>query len=423
MGDPIGLKYGYILVPTFSIGNPGIDLYLSSFIGYAWGVMPISRLGCIGSQTEKVMGSSEKKKKGVQHVSFISTRRFGVELELNSFDGENRPPKGDQPIGMHEIAQVVAEASPDDGCEIRSWEHTHNNRRWVAKPDSSCGLELCSPPRKGWKGLKDILTVVRALRKDDRINSDSRCSVHVHIEVADLNETQIAAIVEWWVKCEPVIMDAMPMSRKRNRYCQLIGMNNTFQHNRQYSDQEIIQGVGDVKYYSMNTNQYTQGGRRTLEFRTIEGAGCQDAYLVKQWIRLIVHFVETAAAIGRHKPYHEPKNDTDRFEITPWTGLAWMDPEHVFTFLGFNNASIPALRKQSEFTLSKGMQQTSNWFVARMVKYMSRHKPGGMRHYAFKQLTEFVERSERNGLKIEPDIHLSPTELEDERIFGDDTRL
>jgi len=371
------------------------------------------------------MGAPPEKKKKAQHISFTSTRRFGVELELNSFDGENRPPKGDQPKGIGEIAQIVAKAAPADGCEIRAWEHTHNNSCWVAKPDSSCGLELCSPPKKGWKGLKDILTVVKALHANDKIRSDNRCSLHVHVEVADLDEEQVAAIVAWWVKCEPVIMDAMPMSRKRNRYCQLIGMNNTFQHDAEYSHTDLINRVGDVKYYSMNTNQYSRGGRRTLEFRTIEGSGCQDAYLVKQWCRFIIHFVEMSAKLRRPQHYHEPKNEEDRYNITPWTGLVWLDPQDVLTFLGFNNipAAIPGHRKTTEYTLSKGMEQTRNWFVARMMKFMSKHKPGGMRHYANQQLAEIIKRDEAKGLKLDPEVHLSPSERADDHIFGEDFRF
>lgn len=369
------------------------------------------------------MGAPPTRKKNSCHLSFTSNRRFGIELELNSFDSENRPQKGDRPLGIDVISSIVAEAAPESGCEIRQWEHTTNNRRWIAKPDSSCGLEVVSPPRKGWKGLKETLNVVDALSKDSRIKADHRCSVHVHTEIADLSEEQLAAVVSWWVKAEPVIIDAMPMGRKRNRYCQLIGMNNMFQHDGVYSNQDIIQRVGDVKYYSFNTNQYVRGGRKTIEFRTIEGGGCTDPYLVKQWIRFLIHFVETAAKLGRPKDYHEPKNDDERHNLTPWTGLVWLDPQDVLTMLGFNNieAAIPGHRKATHFTLSKGMQQTRNWFLARLAKYMSRHKPGGMRYYALQQLNEVLKREkEILGKDFDPQEYLSPSELQHDVIFGED---
>lgn len=373
------------------------------------------------------MGAPElnRKKANAKHISFVSDRRFGIELELNSFDGRNRPPHGEMPAGINDIASIVNEASAESGCEVRQWEHTNGNKNWVVKPDSSCGLEVVSPPRKSWRGLKDVLYVIDALSADERIKADQRCSVHVHVEVSDLTEEQLASVVAWWVKCEPVIIDAMPVSRKRNRYCQLIGMNNTFQHDVDYHDHELIRRVGDVKYYSFNTWAYCRGDRKTVEFRTVEGSGCTDAYLVKQWVRFLIHFIEVAKDFKRPCSYHVPKNEKEKLEITPWTGLVWLDPEEVLTFLGFNNipTSIPGHRKKSEFTLSKGMEQTRNWFLARLSKYMSRHKPGGIRHLAFRGLEKVIERHKEIYGAFDPNEFLSPTELLKERLFGDDFRF
>jgi hypothetical protein len=220
-------------------------------------------------------------------------------------------------------------------------------------------------------------------------------------------------------------MDAMPMDRKRNRYCQLIGMNNTFQHDATYSDKDLISKVGDVKYYSMNTYTYNRGNRKTLEFRTIEGSGCKDAYLVKQWVRFIIHFIEVSTKLTRPLPYRAPKNELERHETTPWTGLAWLDPGQVLTLLGFNYRpqAIPDVRSGREYTISKGMTQTRNWFVARLMKYMSRHKPGGMRHYAYRQLQEVIARGEELGVVIDPEKYLSPSEIAEEEIFGEQYRI
>lgn len=372
------------------------------------------------SETTKSTKRSYKR-----NISFSSNRRFGIELELNSFDGESRPPQGQKVKGIEYVANLVAERAPEYGCIIKGYEHTHNNPTWVAKPDGSCGMEIVSPPVKGWGGLKSILHVVEALQKDSKIQADHRCSVHVHLEIADLNETQLASVIAWWVKCEPVIMDAMPLSRKRNRYCQLIGMNNTFQHDGCYSASDLIHKVGDVKYYSMNTEQYVRGNRKTIEFRTIEGDGCKDAYLVKQWVRFLIHFVDMAASVGMPPAYQEPKNDDERRNVTPWTGLAWLDPKDVLTFLGFNNIPkpIPHLRRAYNYKLSKGMQQTRNWFVARLVQFMSRHKPGGIRHHAFLELQEILERDKEMGISIDPKDHLSVTEMNADLLFGDQYRF
>ena len=366
-----------------------------------------------------------KKRSNIHQIEFTSSRRFGIELELNSFDGENRPPKGEKPKGIEYVADLVANATPDEGCEIRVYEHTDNNNAWVAKPDSSCGLEVVSPPEKGWNGLKRVLKVVHALQVDPVIKSDRRCSVHIHVEISDLTKAQIASIVSWWVKCEPVIMDAMPMERKRNRYCQMVGMNNTFQHDGNYTDDDIVRRVGDVKYYSLNAHQYVLGNRNTLEFRTMEGGGCKDAYLVKQWVRFIIHFVETAINSKRPLPYHDPKNEDEKKNLTPWTGLCWLDPEHVLTFLGFNNVpmEIPGVRPAKEYTLSNGMQQTRNWFIARLMKNMSHHKEGGLRSFAQQQLHNIVQRYKEGGVVIDMKEHLTPQELLEDKLFSENYKI
>lgn len=372
------------------------------------------------------MGENSRKKAAPYHISFTSSRRFGIELEVNSFDGESRPPKNQRPAGIEHVSLVVGSAVPDVGSEIRGYEHTDGtSSQWIIKPDSSCGMEIVSPPLKGWNGLKKCLNVVDAIAADPKIQVDRRCSVHVHVEVADLNEAQLASIVAWWIKCEPVFLDAMPLDRKRNRYCQFIGANNMFQHDTNYSNRDLIIKTGDLKYYSMNTRNWVANTRKTVEFRPIEGAGVKDPYLIKNWVRLLIHFLERVSQMQRPQPYYEPKNDQDRCNITPWTSLCWLDPEHVLTLLGFNNipCSIPDQSLPKEYTLSNGMQQTRNWFLARLQKYMSRHKEGGMRYHAMRELETILQRYREQGLEITPEKHLSPTELAVEQLYGDAYRF
>lgn len=364
-----------------------------------------------------------EKKKQVQPLSFQSTRKFGMELEINSFDGENRPPKGQRPKGIEYVAQLVNDTVPDVGCEIRGYEHS-DAPKWIIKPDSSCGMEVVSPPSKGWPGLKRALQVADALSRDPQVQVDKRCSVHVHIDVSDMTEAQLAAITAWYIKCEPVFIDAMPMERKRNRYCQFIGMNGTFQHNQKYSDRDIITRCGDVKYYSMTTVNWVNGTRKTIEFRPIEGLGVKDPYLIKNWVRLLIHFVEMTSQMDRPMEYHEPKTEQEKTDLTPWTSLLWLDPEHVLSLLGFNNipVTIPGQKNiiSKEYSLSNGLQQTRNWFLARLQKNMSKHQTGGLRYYAAKQLDGILTRFRAQGLDITPEKHLSPKEQTEDQLFGED---
>jgi hypothetical protein len=293
-----------------------------------------------------------------------------------------------------------------EGVDIREWEHTHGNDVWVIKPDSSCGMEVCTPIYKGWSGLKKCCEVVNAIGADQKIKVDTRCSVHVHLEVADLEQHEIANVIGNWFKVEPLFMDSVPPTRKRNRYCQFMGMMNLLEHDQKIAPGDLIKRVGNVKYYSLNTNQYLRGNRKTIEFRIIEGEGCKDPYLVKNWVRLLIHFVEMA----RKRPIKQEYNIED-----PMSSFIWLDTEDVFRFLGFSN-------NPQEYELSPGLIQTRNWFLARLQKYMSKDVESGPRHCAYKELQDMLSRFAEEGTVITPEEHLTPSDLK-EALFNEETKV
>lgn len=319
-------------------------------------------------------------------LSFSSHRRFGVELEVNAFDGLNRPPNGKKyPTGIEDVSVVVAE-NTEEGCRIEGYQHTEKNDQWVLKMDSSCGMEVVSPPLKGWEGISKVCKVAKAFNEEPKIKSDERCSVHIHVEVADLTETELASVLIHWVKCEPCFMDAMPLERKRNRYCQFIGLMPIFQHDDDVEPKKIITDLGTVKYYSVNTNQMVLGShRKTIEFRVIEGDGSRNPYLLKNWIRLIIHFVEMTKKLPLPSRYKEG----DR-----WSSYLWLEPEDILTILGFNN----------NYELSKGLTQTRNWLIARWAKNLSKHQnPGLPRYVAWKQVQDILKNFGVTEQELEPD--------------------
>jgi len=353
------------------------------------------------------MGTSTKTKtKKLPTLSFNSTRRFGVEIEINAFDGLNRPDGGrDRPAGMEAVCKLVQQYAAE-WCQIRGYAHTEKNDTWVIKPDASCGMEVVTPPIKGWKGVMGVCKVVEAFRVHPDIKADRRCSVHVHAEVADLTDEQLAAVVAWWIKCEPVLMDAMPVERKMNRYCQKIGLLSLLQHDSILSPRELIDRIADVKYYSLNTHLMKKSGyvRKTIEARIAEAAGCTDPYLVKNWIRLFLHFIEMTSRRGLPGKYEEGN---------PMSGYCWLDPEDVLTVLGFGG----------QYELSKGLTQTRNWFLARLKKYLTPDTEEGLpRYVAHRQLAAILDRLKAEGTEIKEDDHLSPEELQ-EAVYGEDTKF
>lgn len=332
-------------------------------------------------------------------LGFNYDRRFGVEIEINAFDRRDfkkfplNLKSGELPQGIHYVADLVMKTLKKP-VHVGKWHHTHNNyNEWIIKPDSSCGIEVCSPATKGWTGLKDIQTVITALSEDEKVPIDERCSFHVHVNVNDSVHLQVspegfgrrvnhersmklASIIAHWIKCEPVFMDSVPEDRKRSRFCQCIGMSDLFEHSTEIDPQTLIGRLGSHKYYTLNTYHLNKGKRNTIEFRIIERDGCRDAYLAKNWIRLLVHFVE----MTRLLPFPNQFIKGDK-----WSSLLWLDPRDVMGILGFIG---------NEYVLSKGMEQTRNWFLARMVSNLKSDLPGvwceEARGFAYEQVGEII---------------------------------
>jgi hypothetical protein len=150
-----------------------------------------------------------------------------------------------------------------------------------------------------------------------------------------------------WIKCEPVFLDSVPTRRKRNRYCQCIGLSEEFKYNEDYSLNDLIKKLGVSKYYTLNTYHMLAASRPTIEFRIAENNACVDSFLVKNWVRLLLHFVDQCASQPMPGPYKAGDS---------LSGLLWLDPRQVMELLKFTGGH----------KLSKGIEQTRNWFLARL---------------------------------------------------------
>lgn len=310
-------------------------------------------------------------------------RRFGVEIELNTSDGVIRKLdryKGEIPLGADKVALII-KRTLNEHVEIQGWDYNYNNNLWIVKPDSSCGMEVCSPVLKGWIGLSKIVKIAEAFRKKN-IKSDKRCSLHVHVNISDLTKEQLASVIAWYIKCEHVFIDSVPSHRKINRYCQVIGMTDLFQENYNITIDELLNSVSKVKYYGLNAYHFMKGGgfcpnndrKKTIEFRIGENDMCLDGLDLKNWIRLLIHFVE----VTKSRPLPEPYEKNN-----PWTGLLWLDPADVFRVLNFDEPC------------SQGLLQVKNWFIKRILKNSLDNNSKGLwspevRIYARNNLLKFL---------------------------------
>ena len=277
-------------------------------------------------------------------------RKFGLEIELNSLDGRdfNSFPlgHGEQPKGMDYVCQLIEKNIYEEAIPSR-YHYTHNNPCWIVKPDRSCGMEICTPVMT-WNRVDTLCKLITILADDESVLTDDRCSLHVHVNVEDLSDFQVATIAAYWVKCEAVFMDSVEVGRKRNQFCQIIGLSDIFTTESKMDSEIIIQKLGDNKYRTMNTFHLRHRKRRTIEFRIIGNEGCKDSHLVKNWIGLLLHFTD----VVKHLPLPSSYSPND-----PWSGFLWLDPKDVFNLLGFHNSEI-----------SSELIPVRKWFLDRLVK-------------------------------------------------------
>lgn len=324
-------------------------------------------------------------------------RRFGIEIEVNAFDGIARGQNDQPPKGIDQVGLIVSKIT-EERTKIKRWHHTHNNNNWIIKPDASAGIEICSPILKGWKDLLKGCRLVHEFKLNNQIQADERCSLHIHINTADIDRSTLATILAYWIKCEPVFMDSVPSNRKLNRYCQLIGITDLFTHDFLMDPDEIIDKLGKHKYSSVNTFHLSKGERPTIEFRIMEHETCTDPFFVKNWVRLMLHFIKRTQNLELPCLYEEDNR---------WSSLLWLDTFDVLNILGFDGSC----------ELSSGLKQVRNWFLGKLkINILDTGLPGiwsdAARQISYDQLNLVLnDIKKKEGIEIGKD-HVYPKDLE-----------
>jgi len=260
-----------------------------------------------------------------------NNRSFGVEIEVN----------GIYPDEAKYIADFISDNTKDPTV-LHKWKNDHNNNYWVVKPDATCGLEICTPVLSGEFGIKKVENLIESICSDNKITSDDRCSFHVHFDVSDLDKSQIASIICWWIKSEFVFFNAIPDVRKNNQFCKMISLLDDFEVNSRFSDNSLIRKLGKYKHNSMNTFHMYNKKRNTIEFRIVGNYACSNSIVASNWIRLYLHFINRSLLYG--KPIKYCKNNI-------WSGYCWLDLNSFFVFMGFD-----------DLNLSDDLMKIRNWF-------------------------------------------------------------
>jgi|GEM_PF-3386150 len=213
-------------------------------------------------------------------------RTYGVEIEVASavskeelkcmltdaFDAE----------GLDHTARVAGYHHNTDGANTKVWEVQHDVSIKVDW-DYPTKAEIVSPVLKGREGLRAIETVCAAIQGKVRV--DKSCGLHVHHYIEDAEKMN--AVAARWLDMEETVMQALPPSRRRNRYCCKVrkpGM----------SRARMIEIATRNRYHTLNLSSYSL--RNTIEFRCHSGTA--EAEKIQNWILATQGMVE-ATVEGR----------------------------------------------------------------------------------------------------------------------------
>lgn len=280
-------------------------------------------------------------------ISSTPSIPFGVEVEINCLGSKSRLSKNEGTLGIYDIASLV-HSTLKDKVNVSGWCNNHGNNYWVVKPDSSCGIEICSPVLKGWYGISRVFDLIVALKQDKRIKVDSRCSFHVHFDVSCFKDEELFSILCWWIKLEGFFMDIVPLSRKVNPYCRLISQSGIVNDlSEAYKLESFVEFLGRSKYYTLNTFHLYNKRRRSIEFRIMDGFCCVMPNSAACWIALLDHFIRCAIKTGPPSPFKGGD---------PASGLCWLDAKHAFNFLRFDSCG-----------LCRRLKLVRGWLLKRLV--------------------------------------------------------
>lgn len=310
-----------------------------------------------------------------EKILYNYNRRFGLEIEINSLDNRdftiNKLNKYEYPQGTIELAEIIRK-NLNKSVDISGYKLTHNNVNWNIKPDSSCGIEVCTPVSSIREHYFDIFTFLKKA-KEAKFNTDKRCSVHVNINLIDgfvktestLSDRKkyewfpdsrcvagvgIYNLLKNWIRFEHIFFDLMPSHRKNTKYARCIGLTpridiekkERIEFNELFS---LFSYDKYAKYCSANIYHLCKGSRPTIEFRLFEGS--LNPVDIINWTRLLIFFVD------KSMEYTSLSTSCKTF--------VWADLKTFFKLMDFDKPDL----------LSIEMQQCRSWFIYTLNKNLT----------------------------------------------------
>lgn len=286
----------------------------------------------------------------VQYRSFQAKRAFGVEGEFS-----------EDYLSCRDMAAILQVKDPSHCVEITEYKLS-DGLSWHVKTDSTCGWEVASYKGSGIKDINNISSCLNTIAMHGAvINVD--CGLHIHAEVADLNDNDVAKIAAYWIKIEPILFSSVPKYRVDNIYCKSL--------RRKYLAKLNFSLFREVDFYNLVVKPLNFNGKKdrrvTLNFCNYEKSKHLSEFVKRRTIELRL-----------------PEMSSDFDNISNWVKffLNFIDnviklpfPSNVDVFNLSNALDVVGLHSSKDvLILNDNLFGTKEWFLRRILRYSKDNK-------------------------------------------------
>ena len=313
--------------------------------------MPKDNIGSIFEKNRNIFSYQESR-------DFIEPRTIiGVEVELE---------------GMHEASGFARNGIPrrfaDEGIEDFSYDSDNNGVQfgtgyWNVKSDGSLregGVEFVTKKLFG----KDLSMALDELDEYLTANTvpnstpSDRCSIHIHLDVTDLNKNEYARLLIDYAVFENVLFNYCGVHRKENLYCLPFAKSDDFKRTLSHiltsvsKDMDFRKYVnGFPKYSALNLKATSTYG--SLEFR-LHG-GTYDMMRVKEWINIIMCLKKNCRGNTAHNLHRE----ISRYGVPNYLEKVFGHYHRILDYDDCESDIIEGLRLAQDIILYNSMRESS----------------------------------------------------------------
>jgi len=234
---------------------------------------------------------------------------------------------------------------------------------WNVKNDGSLrnnGVEFVTKKIFGKDlavALNELNEYLAAITVPNSIPSD-RCSVHIHLDVTDLNKNEYARLLIDYAIFENVLFNYCGVHRKENLYCLPFARSDDFKRTLSNiltsveKDLDFKKHVnGFPKYSALNLKATSTYG--SLEFR-LHG-GTYDIMRVKEWINIIMCLKKNCIGNSANNLHRE----ISRFGISNYLEKVFKNYHQILDYNECESDIIEGIRLAQDILLYNNMKESS----------------------------------------------------------------